>query len=82
MSFLFYSDEITIDVQTGLVTRHFRVSYGIGIHAIAKDKYPRYRGPDGAEASDKGCISGEIPIWHGLNKRDGSSKARAVVFTL
>ena len=28
------------------------------IHAIAKDQYPRYRSPNGAEAFDKGRILG------------------------
>jgi hypothetical protein len=54
------------------------VSYGIGIHAIAKDQYPRYRGPNGGEAFDKGLILGKYQSGTG-QKKDGSSKARAVV---
>jgi hypothetical protein len=44
------------------------VSYGIGIHAIAKDQYPCYRGPDGVEAFDKGLILGRYQSGMGQIK--------------
>jgi hypothetical protein len=48
------------------------VSYGIGIHEIAKDQYPRYRGPNRAEAFDKGLILGRS----GMGQIKGTDRAK------
>jgi hypothetical protein len=61
------------------------VSYGIGIHAIAKDQYPRYRVPNWcvcvcvcvcnwAEASDKGRILGRYQSRMGQIKETARAK--------
>jgi hypothetical protein len=34
----------------------------MNLHAIAKDQYPRYRGPNGAEAFDKGLFWGDTNL--------------------
>ena len=49
-------------------------SYGIGIHAIAKDQYPRYRSPNGAEAFDKGRILGRYRS--GMDQIKGTARAK------
>jgi hypothetical protein len=50
------------------------VSYGIEIHAIAKDQYPRYRSPNGAEAFDKGRILGRYQS--GMDQIKGTARAK------
>ena len=50
------------------------VSYGIEIHSIAKDQYPRYRSPNGAEAFDKGRILGRYQS--GMDQIKGTTRAK------
>jgi len=50
------------------------VSYGIGIHAIAKVQYPRYRGPNGSEAFDKGRILGRYQS--GMDQINGTAREK------
>jgi hypothetical protein len=59
------------NIQVGLTG----VSYGIGIHVIAKDQqYPRYRGPNGSEALDKGRILGRHQS--GMDQIKGTARAK------
>ena len=44
------------------------------IHAIAKDQYPRYRSPNGAEAFDKGRILGRYRS--GMDQIKGTARAK------
>ena len=50
------------------------VSYGIEIHAIAKDQYPRYRSPNEAETFDKGRILGRYQS--GMDQIKGTARAK------
>ncbi len=50
------------------------VSYGIEIHAIAKEQYPRYRSPNGTEAFDKGRILGRYQS--GMDQIKGTARAK------
>jgi len=47
------------------------------IHAIAKDQYPRYRSPNGAEAFDKGRILGRY-VASPWSRTSGVVAARGV----
>ena len=46
----------------------------IGIHAIAKDQYPRYRSPNEAETFDKGRILGRYQS--GMDQIKGTARAK------